>query len=401
MVILLLVVIYLAFISLGLPDSLFGVAWPLMHIELGLQESFASIYMLIVGVCTASVSFLAGPIIRKLGTEWVTSVSVGLTAVGMLGIGLAQNIFVMGVFSVLLGIGAGAIDIALNDFVSKHYKASHMSWLHGFWGVGVTVSPLIMSVFLEKGGWRGGYIAMAYIQTAFTAIMFASMPLWKKVKSMYKAEANIQPDVKTKEKKRYNIFSEKGVIFAGLALAAYCGMEYIIGLWGASWLVNTGRSTAATAARYISGYFGGIMAGRFLSGVLTHKFSNKALLRMGYICASAGILLLCFNASYIRLTGLLLIGAGFAPIFPLSIDSTKIRFNPEYSVDIIGFQMGSAYAGAFIAQTGFGYLATDTTWGIFPYFLMMLMCMLIASVEIVNRKTRKTAVPRVVGQISD
>lgn len=404
MVFLLLAVIYLAFISLGLPDSLFGVSWPLMHLELNLDEGFAAVYMLIVGVCTASVSFLAGPIIRKLGTEWVTSVSVTLTAVGMLGIGLSPNIWIMMIFAIMLGIGAGAIDTALNDFVSKHYKARHMSWLHGFWGIGVTLSPLIMSIFLEMGGWRGGYMTMSYIQFGLAAIMFVSLPLWKKVRAIHdkqdkaikdkelekneKTVEEIESETIPGEKKKFNIFKEKGVLFAGIALALYCGMEYIVGLWGASYLVNTRFLSPAVAARYVSLYYGGIMAGRFLTGALTLKLSNKILIRGGTVICLLGVVLLAIPLDVLALPGMLLIGIGFGPIFPTSIDSTKLRFNPKYSADIIGFQMGFAYIGAFIAQLSLGYVATRTTWTIFPYVLVAMAALLFISVEIVNFKTR-------------
>lgn len=405
MAILLLAVIYLAFISLGLPDSLFGVSWPLMHLELNLDEGFAAVYMLIVGVCTASVSFLAGPIIRKLGTEWVTSVSVTLTAVGMLGIGLSPNIWIMMIFAIMLGIGAGAIDTALNDFVSKHYKARHMSWLHGFWGIGVTLSPLIMSIFLEMGGWRGGYMTMSYIQFGLAAIMFVSLPLWRKVRAIHDKQdkaikdKELEKNEKTVEeidsettpgekKKRFNILKEKGVIFAGIALALYCGMEYIVGLWGASYLVNTRFLSPAVAARYVSLYYGGIMAGRFLTGALTLKLSNKILIRGGTVICLLGVVLLAIPLDVLALPGMLLIGIGFGPIFPTSIDSTKLRFNPKYSADIIGFQMGFAYIGAFIAQLSLGYVATRTTWTIFPYVLVAMAALLFISVEIVNFKTR-------------
>ncbi|NLT17773.1 MAG: MFS transporter, partial [Clostridiales bacterium] len=333
MAILLLAVIYVAFISLGLPDSLFGVAWPLMHIELNLDEGFAAVYMLIVGVCTASVSFLAGPIIRKLGTEWVTAVSVTLTAVGMIGIGLSPNIWVMMVFAFLMGIGAGAIDTALNDFVSKHYKARHMSWLHGFWGIGVTLSPLIMSIFLDMGGWRGGYMTMSYIQFGLAAIMFTSFPLWKRVRAIHDKQdkaikdKELEKNEKTIEetettpggkKEKYNIFKEKGVLFAGIALALYCGMEYIVGLWGASYLVNTRLLSPAVAARYVSLYYGGIMAGRFLTGALTLKLSNKILIRGGTVICLLGVVLLAIPLDVLALPGMLLIGIGFGPIFPTS-----------------------------------------------------------------------------------
>lgn len=413
MVILLLVVIYIAFISLGLPDSMFGVTWPLMHLDLGLDEGFAAVYMLVVGICTASVSFVAGPIIRKLGTEWVTSVSVTLTAVGMFGIGISKNIWIMMIFAVMLGIGAGAIDTALNDFVSKHYKARHMSWLHGFWGIGVTLSPLIMSVFLAQGGWRGGYMTMSYIQFSLSLVMFLSIPLWKYVRKIHQQQ-NSQSlkdntlasnkkmldkslDSSTKvsveisaitPQKRFNIFKERGVVLAGLALALYCGMEYIVGLWGASYLVNMRSLTPAMAAKYVSLYYGGIMVGRFITGALTIKVSNKILIRGGTVLASLGFLFLAIPVTQLLFPGLILIGLGFGPIFPTSIDATKSRFNPKYSADIIGFQMGFAYIGAFISQLIFGYTATRTTWSIFPYVLLAMSVLLFLCVELVNAKTK-------------
>ena len=178
--VLLLVVIYITFISLGLPDSIFGVAWPLVHLDFGLPESFGSIYSVIIALSTGGVSFFAGPLIKKFGTGWVTAVSVLMTAVGLLGISFAPNIYVMIVCAIISGLGAGAIDTGLNNFVSLHYKAIHMNWLHCFWGVGVTVSPLIMSVFLKGGEWQAGYRTISFIQFGIAIVVFLSLFLWRK-----------------------------------------------------------------------------------------------------------------------------------------------------------------------------------------------------------------------------
>lgn len=191
---LLLIVIYIAFISLGLPDSLFGVAWPLMHVDLGMSLGFASVFTVIVGCCTAAFSFVAGPIIRKAGTNRVTAISVIMTAVALFGIGASPNIVWVIAFAILMGAGAGAVDTGLNDFVSKHYKSRHMSWLHCFWGVGVTASPLIMAVFLDNGTWRGGYRSVSYIQFSLGAIMVLSLPLWKRVIAQVAARGDTAAD---------------------------------------------------------------------------------------------------------------------------------------------------------------------------------------------------------------
>jgi fucose permease len=424
LVILLLLIIYLAFISLGLPDSLFGVAWPLMHIDLGLDISFAPVISIIIAVCTAGVSFVAGPIIRKLGTKWVVAGSVLLTAIGMLGMSYANHVALVVFCGVLLGIGAGVIDAALNDYVSKYYGARHMSWLHGFWGVGVTISPLVMSVFLEKGGWRGGYAAMSYIQFGLTAVMFIAIPLWDKVQKIKEGEKvenlvneelkdnktdvpmvdvevesldnkTVEPilDVEVgpldkKKKQKVNIFTEKGVIFSAIAFALYCGVEYSCGLWGASFLVQRHAFTPALAARYIALYYGGLMVGRFLCGAIVGKLKSQMIIRIGLVVAIVGTILLALPVPEIMLPGMLLIGFGLAPFFPTSLDLTKTRFNPAYSPDIIGFQMGSAYAGAFIIQTLVGVISSKVSWTIYPILLIAVSAGILGAFEMVNIRSK-------------
>lgn len=382
---LLLVVIYIAFISLGLPDSLFGVTWPVIHTELGVDEGFASLYMLIVGAGTATVSFIAGPLIRKLGTGWVTAISVLLTVFGLLGMSIAPNIALIIISSIMLGIGAGAVDTGLNDFVSKHYKARHMSWLHCFWGVGVTISPLIMSMFLAQGSWRGGYRSTAIVQLCLATIIFLSLPLWKRVATKQQT-VTVEMSQESSSKK-FNIIKERGVVFAALSLAIYCGMEYLVGIWGASYLVNIFDFAPAIAARYIAMYYGGIMVGRFFTGLLTVKLSNKVLIRVGIILSVVGTIMVLVPIKALMLPGLLLVGMGFAPIFPCTIDSTKTRFNSKYSADIIGFQMGFAYVGALSFQLIVGFVATRTTFLILPFILLALGVLLFIDVEHINRIT--------------
>ena len=231
----LLIVIYIVFISLGLPDSLFGVSWPVVHLEFGIPESFASAYSIIIAVCTGGVSFVAGKLIRKFGTAKVTFFSTLLTAVGLLAISLSPNIAWMIICSVVLSYGAGAIDTGLNNYVSLHYKAKHMNWLHCFWGVGVTLSPMIMSAFLggEAGQWRNGYRVIALIQLSIAMIVLATLRKWNTT-----PQEAASSDEKS-EKKMLDLLRMKGVPTSILSLGLYCSGEFLIGVWGATYAVNT------------------------------------------------------------------------------------------------------------------------------------------------------------------
>ena len=250
-----LVLIYIVFISLGLPDSVFGVAWPVVHNEFGIAESSASIYSIVTGLCSGGASFVAGVVLRKFGTPRVTFVSILLTAIGLIGMSFSPNIWVMMLFAVVMGYGAGAIDTGLNNYVSLHFKARHMSWLHAFWGIGVTLSPAIMSVFLngEQGNWRNGYRVIVVIQFSIAAAVGIMLPKW------LKKDKDSQPE-KAEEavKEKLKLSDFKGLLPSILALGFYCSMEFIVGTWGASYAVNVYSIGADIAARWVSVYFGGI-----------------------------------------------------------------------------------------------------------------------------------------------
>lgn len=382
----LLIVIYIVFISLGLPDSLFGVVWPVVHREFGVAESFASVYSVIVAVTSGGVSFFAGRLIRKFGTGRVTFVSVLLTAVGLLGTSFAPNLWVMMFFSVVMGYGAGAIDTGLNNYVSLHYKASHMNWLHCFWGVGVTVSPIIMSAFLsgETGSWRTGYRIIAAIQFCIALIAAISLPHWKDSESG-RATAGDENE----KNKKANIFAVKGVLTSTLSLGLYCGMEFLIGTWGASYLVNTFALSPNSAAKWISLYYGGIMLGRLVSGFVSMKTSDNTLIRAGIVISFAGMLLLTLPIGTPAFFGLLLIGFGFGPIFPSVLHSVPGRFGNELSADITGFHMGGAYALGFLIQVSFGYIASATTFYITPFVLLAVAAALFTVNEVTIRTVAK------------
>lgn len=382
-----LVVIYIVFISLGLPDSLFGVAWPVVHTEFGINENFASLYSIITGVCTGGVSFIAGKLIRKFGTANVTFVSTLLTALGLICMSIAPNIVVMMVGTVILGYGAGVIDTALNNFVSLHYKAQHMNWLHAFWGVGVTISPLIMSIFLtgEFGTWRNGYRVIALLQLSIAVIIVISLKKWRTIKETEEME-----EITSENKKGlFEILKIKGVLTSILSQGLYCSMEFLIGTWGASFLVHVHALKPDEAAKWVSLYFGGIMVGRFISGFISMKANDNTMIRLGIITSFVGIILLALPLGNISLVGLLLIGVGFGPIFPSVLHSVPERFGKEYSADITGFHMGGAYAIGFGVQLIFGFVATATTFNITTFVLLTLCIGLFVANEITIKSLKK------------
>lgn len=385
----LLIVIYLVFISLGLPDSLFGVSWPVIHQDFAIAQSFASVYSVVIGLCTGTVSFVAGRLIRKFGTGRVTLVSVLLTAVGLTGMSFAPNIVVMMIFAVILGYGAGAIDTGLNNFVSLHYQAQHMNWLHCFWGIGVTASPMIMSHFLsgQSGSWRNGYRLIALFELFFALTVLLSMKKWKKAEAT--DTGRIQADKEKKSKGLFELLKIKGVLTGILSLGLYCSMEFLIGTWGATYLVNVFSLAPDTAAKWISAYFGGIMLGRFISGFISMKASDNAMIRGGAAISFLGIILLLLPDAGLKPASLVLIGAGFGPVFPSVLHSIPGRFGGEYSADITGYHMGGAYAVGFGVQLAFGYIAAATTFAILPFILIAFCGLLFAVNEITIRLTAK------------
>lgn len=383
----LLVIIYIVFVSLGLPDSLFGVAWPVMYIDFDIAESFASVYGVIMGICTGGVSFVAGKLIRKFGTGKVTFISTILTVAGLFFMSISPNIVVLMISSVILGYGAGVIDTALNNFVSLYYKAQHMNWLHACWGAGVTISPLIMSVYLtgETGSWRNGYRVIALLQLSIGIIIAVTLNKWKVVKEDFSHEESTKP-----QKSLFEILKIKGVVTGILSQGLYCSMEFLIGTWGASYLVNVHSLMPDKAAKWISLYFGGIMVGRIISGFISMKATDNMMIRGGIVVSCMGMILLSLPLGEISFFGLLLIGIGFGPIFPSILHSVPDRFGKEYSADITGFHMGGAYGIGFGVQLIFGFVATATTFKITTFVLLALVMALFianeATISIVRKK---------------
>ncbi|MFA5007524.1 MAG: MFS transporter, partial [Candidatus Izemoplasmatales bacterium] len=324
----------------------------------------------------------------------VTAVSVGLTALGLGGISFSTSIWMTIASSIPLGIGAGAVDAGLNDYVARHYKPQYMNWLHSFWGVGVTIGPLVMSAFLADGGdWRGGYRTIAIVQSVLCLVLFLSLPLWKKSARIHAERAALRLQVPPRAHElevpgaRIRPIRIPGVALAMVGIALYCAVENTLGTWGASFLVATRSIDPAVASRWIAFYYGGIMVGRIIAGFVAMRLSDKTMIRLGMVVVAVGIAVLAlpFGAATTFL-GLLLVGLGAAPVFPGFIHATADRFGEKYAPDIVGFQMGAAYFGVLVIQPLAGQLFARTTFDLLPYALFLFAVLQIAATEALNRK---------------
>lgn len=377
----LLVIIYIAFISLGLPDAILGSAWPILHQDLNVPISYAGIESMIVAGGTIISSLFSGKLIRKFGTGKVTMFSVLLTAIALLGISFSPNFILICLLGIPLGLGAGAVDSALNNFVALHYTAKDMNFLHCFWGIGATSGPFIMSIYLLKeNGWRKGYITIGIIQVILVIALIISLPLWKKV------DVNNEEEVKNNsEVKISTLLKLKGAKPALISFFCYCAVELTTGLWVSSYLVVSNSLSSKLAAKWVSLYYLGITLGRFLSGFIAMKLDNKKMIRMGQvICIIGGILLSITYSSNIQLVGLIAIGLGCAPIYPAMLHETPNRFGKELSQGIMGIQMATAYIGSTFMPPLFGLLSQLLGFKILPYFLLILMILMFITTEKVN-----------------
>jgi fucose permease len=374
--ILLLIIIYLAFISLGLPDSMLGAAWPTIRMELSLPIAGAGLISMIVSVGTILSSLLSGKLIRKFGTGKLTLISVSLTAAALLGFSLSKNFLWLCLMAVPLGLGAGAVDAALNSFVALHFSARHMSWLHCFWGVGATIGPIIMSASISsRDSWQMGYLTVAIIQACLVLILLISLPLWNAYKS----------DLQAGEEKvdnTENLFKLPGIRPALIGFFCYCALESTAGLWGASFLVQTRGVSAAVAAGWVSMCYLGITIGRFLNGFITAKLSNSNLIRVGQIIIGLGAcFLLILHQSYMNLIGLILIGMGCAPIYPSMLHETPVRFGKNNSIRLMGIQMAFAYIGTTLVPPTLGLIMGKFGLHLYPIFIILLLAVMYISSE--------------------
>ena len=380
----LITIIYLAFISLGLPDSMVGAAWPVMHGEISADLSYAGIITMIISVGTIISSLLSDRITRKFGAGMVTAASTLIMAVAIFGFSIGGSFIEICLWSIPYGLGAGAIDAALNNFVALHYNSRTMSWLHCFWGLGATISPYIMGYCITGGfGWRNGYFSVSIVQVAIAALLFLSLPLWKR-KAAENAEVNENNSLEN-PLGISGVIKLKGIFPLLIAFFAYCSVEQTAMLWSASYLVENRGIDADAAAKFSSFFLIGITVGRFLSGIIADRLGDKALIRIGtYIIIFGTMLVFVPISSTVALIGLIIIGFGCAPIYPAVIHSTPDNFGKENSQAIIGIQMAAAYTGITFMPMLFGFIASVTNIAIFPLYLLIITLFMLIMMERLN-----------------
>ena len=386
MVQLLLVIIYLSFISLGLPDGLLGAAWPTVYQELAVPVSYAGIIAMIISAGTIISSLMSDRLTYKLGTGKVTAISVMMTAAALLGFSTCNAFWMLCLWAIPYGLGAGSVDASLNNYVALHYESRHMSWLHCMWGVGAAVGPYIMGYVLSVGKhWTLGYRGVGIIQIVLTVILFLSLPLWKERK-----DSNaVQQETNAKPLTLFQIFKIPGAKEVMITFFCYCALEQTTALWASSYLTLHKGVPTETAAAFASIFFIGITAGRLLNGFLTMKFNDRQLIRGGEVIILAGIIAMLLPVGKtVSLIGFILIGLGCAPIYPCIIHSTPENFGEDRSQALIGVQMASAYIGIFLMPPLFGLIANHINVALLPEYILIILILMACMHERMLRKVK-------------
>ena len=372
MFLLLLAVIYLSFIGLGLPDALLGAAWPIMYQEFQVPVSYMGFVSTTISIMTVISSLQCDRMIRRFGAGKLTAVSTAMTALAMFGFTVSTNYWMLFVFAIPFGLGAGSVDACLNNYVAIHYKSWHMSWLHCMWGIGASLGPLFMSLALTRTNiWNNGYLYVGIVQAVLAFIIFMSLPLWKQ-----SDREEVEKKMKSLSLKEiFNITGTKSVM---TLFFCYCAIEHTTGLWASSYLVLSKGISEEIAAKFASLFFIGITVGRALSGFVSMKLNDRNMIRLGSGIIIGGIAIMCLPlGNTAALIGLIVIGFGCAPIYPCVIHSTPIYFGVEKSQSIIGVQMASAYLGNCLMPPVFGLIANHINIGLLPVFLIILIVCLI------------------------
>ena len=385
---LLLIIIYFAFISLGLPDSLLGSIWPIAHRELGVPLAWSGPIFIIISLGTVVSSLFSDRLTRRLGAGLVTVLSVALTALALFGFGISTSYWMLCLWAVPYGLGAGSIDAALNNYVALHFKSRHMSWLHCMWGIGASTGPYIMNMILTQGGtWHQGYQTISLIQLILTAVVMLSLPLWKKQRLLSDANTKNSNSPSHALSLR-EIFALRGAKEVMITFFAYCALEQTAGLWASSYLSNFRGIDPVTAAGYASLFYLGITGGRAISGFITFLLNDSQMIRLGQGIAALGLLLLLFAPiDALSLAGLVIIGLGCAPIYPSIIHSTPAHFGTDKSQAVIGVQMASAYLGNVFMPPLFGLIARYTSIALYPVYLILLLILMIIMHERLCKRT--------------
>lgn len=373
----LLLVIYLAFISLGLPDSLLGSAWPIMHQDLRISISSMGILSMIVSIGTVFSSLFANRFIQKFSTQAVTTFSVFLTSFALFGFSFSDSFLALCLFSLPYGFGAGAIDAALNDYVARNYSSKHMSWLHSFWGVGTIISPFVMSFTLVNATWNKGYQIIGMVQVCIGIILILSYPLWKSTVSSANASH------KEKNFKLNEALEVRGVKSLLVGIFAYCAAEATVMSWSSTYLSSVKDVNPNQAVGFGSLVFIGLTVGRFLSGFLMDKFGDRLMIKIGTFISLFGICILMIPSTHtnVSLVSLVIIGFGFAPIYPCTIHATPDSFTPSLSGVVIGLQMAFAYVGAAFMPPLFGLIGEFIGFQLLPYFLIIFVILMFLMIE--------------------
>ncbi|WP_206610408.1 MFS transporter [Actinomyces wuliandei] len=402
MYLLLLAIIYLAFVSLGLPDSLVGSGWPVMHEDLSVPLSFAGGATVIISIGTIVSSLASERLTRRLGAGVVTAVSVAATAVALLGFSTATQFWVLCLWAVPYGLGAGAVDAALNNYVALHYSARHMNWLHSFWGVGASVSPFIMSLALSTdASWPAAYRSIGLLQVGLAVVLATSLPLWRRVAAMPSGQLTEEPtasgstDSSTEGSDStgghvslLTTLRIPGVPSVLLAFFAYCSFEQTAMLWGATFFVADRGFEASSAASFGALFILGLTAGRFLCGFFADRVGDRTLIRRGLTLGAVGAAVVALPLGPASCAGFVLAGVGAAPVYPAIIHSAPANFGRHRSQAVIGIQMAAAYTGATVMPPIFGILSGWTGLWLLPVYLLALALLGLVMSERLNRVTR-------------
>lgn len=383
MIHLLLAVIYLSFISLGLPDSLLGSAWPAMYVDFNVPVSYAGIISMIIAGGTIISSLQSDRFTRKLGTGKVTAISVAITAVALFGFSLSHSFWMLCLWAIPYGLGAGSVDASLNNYVALNYESRHMSWLHCMWGVGASIGPYIMGYAMTGGqGWNTGYGYIAILQIILMVILIFSLPIWKN-----RTEDKNESNVDRKPLKLGDIIQISGAKEIMITFFCYSALEQTTGLWASSYLTLHKGMPEETAAGFASMFFIGITIGRAFSGFITMKLNDSQMIRLGQGIIFIGIIILFLTSGEnISLIGLIMIGLGCAPIYPCIIHSTPGNFGADKSQAIIGVQMASAYVGTLLMPPLFGLIAQNINISLYPIYLFALLIIMVVMHEALLRK---------------
>ena len=383
----LLIIIYISFISLGLPDALLGSAWPIMYQELQVPMVYAGMLSMIIAGGTIISSLFSDKLIKKLGTGVVTATSVCMTAIALFGFSTSRTFIMLCLWAIPYGLGAGSVDAALNNFVALHYKAKHMSWLHCFWGIGATLGPYIMGFCLTSGmKWHSGYHFVFIIQIVLTGALIFSIPLWRKSKMKTKEEEE------TKSLSMKELIQIPGAKQALVAFFSYCALESATGLWGSSYMVVERGMSADVAAKGISLFYLGITVGRFLCGFITMRLNDKNMVRFGQGIAVLGVVLLLLPMGNIILyLAFVLIGMGCAPIYPSLLHATPDHFGKDLSQAIMGMQMACAYVGSTFVPPLIGFMVERISMKLYLFSLLAIVMLMIIMTEHLNKINVKKA----------